>query len=60
MSEQALRLRIEMVDNGAGYMVGVLVHDNGVRRRASEEEVQLWEALQQALAKLPQAKGPKR
>lgn len=59
MSEQALRLRIEYKDNGGGFDLAWLVHDNGVRRRASEEEVQLWEALQQALAKL-QAKGPKR
>lgn len=52
-----LGLRVEMCDNGAGYMVGWLVHDNGVRRRASEEEVRLWDALQAALAKLPAKAG---
>lgn len=42
----ALTFRIERKDNGGGYPIAFVVHDGGVRRRASEEEAALWDALQ--------------
>lgn len=41
--------RLEWCDNGSGrYSLPWIVHDDGRRRRASEEEAVLWQALQAA------------
>ncbi len=65
MNEQAkatpetLGFRIEFKDNGAGqgYTIPWKVHDDGRRFRATEDEVRLWEALQDAMGRLPAKKG---
>lgn len=45
-----ITFRVERVPTGldSEYTVPMLVHDSGVRRRASEEEAALWDALQAA------------
>lgn len=55
---ETLGFVIEWKDNGAGqgYLLPWKVHDDGRRFRATEDEARLWEALQDALARIPAKK----